>query len=241
MGSIVPMEHLRSDRLTTSQWEIVDAFHRLYYEGRLVGATQWIGTLILKTPMDLWAYQEVIVATRPDVIIETGTAWGGSALFFATLCDMLGHGRVISIDQITDIPALYRWAFGQDCSVPSTRRPVHPRITYVSGDVLDVAVRDEVVVTVDGTVMISLDSHHDYWHVLEELRLWSPLVTEGCYCVIEDTNVGGHPVQVAPWNGPYDATVSFLQETQQFVLDWSMTERFLMSYNTWLLRKDTEV
>ena len=241
MVPIVISEQLRSNRLTASQWAVVDAFHRLYYEGRVVGTPQWMGTFVLKNPMDLWDYQEIIVATRPDVIIETGTAWGGSALFFATICDMIGHGRVISIDHITNIPALYRWVFGQECEVPSTRRPVHPRITYVSGDVLDQEVRDKVREMVHGTVMLSLDSHHDAGHVLEELRLWSPLVTVGCYCVIEDTNMGGHPVEEAPWHGPYDATVAFLQETQEFVLDWSMTERFLMSYNTWLLRKDSDV
>lgn len=231
------LSQLRSTRLTPEQWATVDAFHRLYYEARLVGASVWMGTLILKTPLDLWAYQEVIHATRPDTIIETGTAWGGSALYFASLCDLMGHGRVISVDRITDIPALYRWAFGANCEVPTAHRPVHPRITYITGDVLVPAVRDRVAAMAHGTVMLSLDSHHDADHVLAEVRLWSPLVTPGGYCVVEDTNMGGHPVQAEPWHGPYDAAVAFLRETQDFVLDHSMTERFLMSYNTWLLRK----
>jgi cephalosporin hydroxylase len=226
----------RSARIAPDQWETIDTFHRLWYESRLVGTTTWLGWHVLKTPLDLVRYQEIIVTTRPDWIIETGTAFGGSALFFASICDLIGHGRICTIDMTNDIPGLYRWVYGQDCQVPTERRPTHPRITYICGDVLNPAVRACVEGLVEGGVMVSLDSHHDAAHVQAELALWAPMVTPGNYLVIEDTNMGGHPVQEAPWDGPYEATETFLTTHPEFTIDTQIGERFLMSYNTWLVR-----
>jgi cephalosporin hydroxylase len=232
--------HFRSDRLTPDEWAVVDAFHRLYYESRLCLNQTWLGVHVLKNPFDLLSYQEVLVHAAPTTLVETGTAWGGSALFFATVYDLLGYGQVLSVDRCADVPALYRWAYGEDCQVPRAERPRHPRITYVTGDVLDPRTVRQVQRLVRGPCMVSLDSHHDAAHVLAEVRLWSPLVTPGQYLVVEDTNMGGHPVQEPPWDGPYEALSAWLAEGQPFALDWSMGERHLMSFNSWLVRLEEE-
>ena len=100
---------------------IVDAFHRLYYdgpagEGRVHHRTTWMGTPCLKCPMDLWAYQEILAEVRPDLVVETGTHLGGSALFLAHMLDLLGKGELVTVD-ILERPD----------------RPRHPRIRYVTG------------------------------------------------------------------------------------------------------------
>src|ERR1700682_652378 len=97
---------------------VVDSFHKLYYESesRTWKNTYWLGVPVQKCPLDLWIYQEILWKVRPDVIIETGTYDGGSAYFLADMCDMLGKGRVVTID-----------------IEPRPGRPQHPRLQYVLG------------------------------------------------------------------------------------------------------------
>lgn len=89
-----------------SEREIVDSFHKLYYDSitfdKTWGNTFWLGIPTLKCPFDLWVYQEIIQELRPDIIIESGTAYGGTAFFLACICDMVNNGKVVSID-IQDI------------------------------------------------------------------------------------------------------------------------------------------
>ena len=94
---------------------IIDAFHGVYFSS--VERLSWFGIPVLKCPIDLWIYQEIIVQTRPNLIIETGTMAGGSALFMAMVCDLLGSGHVLTVD-IEGRPVL----------------PEHPLITYITGD-----------------------------------------------------------------------------------------------------------
>jgi cephalosporin hydroxylase len=230
---------MRSERIDPAQWSTIDAFHRLYYEGKLVGDPLWLGMPIMKTPFDLWTYQEILWYTKPDVLLETGTGWGGSAYFFATIMDLLGHGQVITIDDVGDVPALYRWAYGEDCNLPHTDRPSHPRITYVPGHVLDptiVAVCQQL--TAGKYTMVALDSSHRLEFVRQELACYAPFVTPGCILVIEDTNIDGHPVQGYGHAGPYEAVQEFLETHPDFAIATGLCERYLMSYNTWLWRHD---
>jgi cephalosporin hydroxylase len=192
-------------------------FHRLYYDSHVWrGRTRWLGVETQKCPLDLWAYQEILVSRRPDVLVETGTFNGGSALYLATLCDVLDHGTVVSVD-IEDRPG----------------RPRHPRITYVAGQSSTSASALSRVAELIGpgdSVMVLLDSDHSRDHVLEELRLYAPLVTSGQYLVVEDTNVNGHPVLPEHGAGPMEALDAFLAESRDFVHDPS-PEKFLLTFN----------
>src|SRR5688572_12671066 len=139
--------------LSHSDAETVDRFHQLYYQRWLEGSDtinlSWFGHRLLKCPMDLWIYQELLVRTRPDVVVETGTYAGGSALYLASILDQVGHGQVLTID-ITAQPD----------------RPVHPRIEYLLGSSIDPSVVRRVEASVDGRrVMAILDSDHAAAHV----------------------------------------------------------------------------
>lgn len=198
---------------------VVDAFHDLYYNGargrgHLHLDTWWMGVLCQKCPLDLWIYQEILFEQRPDLIVETGTHSGGSTLYLAHLCDLLGHGRVVSID------------------IESRPRPAHPRIRYVlgsSGDpvTIDAALADRVP---GENVMVILDSDHSERHVARELELLAPLVRPGGYLIVEDTNINGHPTYPEFGPGPYEAVEKFLAANPAFEID-AAREKFMMTFN----------
>jgi cephalosporin hydroxylase len=196
---------------------IVRRFHALYY-GRRPRAwmnTTWLGVPVHKCPLDLWIYQEILFETRPDVIVESGTSEGGSAYFFASMCDLIGSGRVITIDikSQSDLPQ-------------------HPKIAYLTGSSLAPetvnAVRESV--RADETVMVVLDSNHHRDHVLGELRTYAPMVGQGHYVVVEDTHVGGNPVLPEFGPGPKVAVEEFLAEDETFFVDIAR-EKFFMTFN----------
>jgi cephalosporin hydroxylase len=202
---------------TNTDRDIVDRFHRLYYDNdrRTWQNTRWLGTRVQKCPLDLWVYQEILHKLRPDLIVETGTASGGSALFIASVCDLIGHGRVLTIDT-RDKPG----------------RPEHPRIEYVVGsstapDVIDL-VRQRA--SAHATVLVVLDSDHSEAHVLQELRLYAPLVSVGSYLIVEDTNVNGHPVYPDFGPGPMEAVERFLDGNTEFAVDEDR-EKFFLTFN----------
>lgn len=203
---------------------VVDEFSRLYSESNVWGKTVWLGTPAYKCPLDLWVYQEILFRTRPDVIVETGTWAGGSALYLATICDLLGTGRIVTVD-IKDEEAVRK-------GLRSARvrcRPAHSRITYLTGSSVDpeVIARVRGELAPDDRVMIVLDSDHSKEHVLAEMRAYAPLVTADCYLVVEDT-IGDH---VAPgFGGPGEAVEQFLAEDPSFAVDRGC-EKFLMTFN----------
>ena len=163
-------------------------------------------------PTDLWNYQEIVVQTKPDVIVETGTHRGGSALFLASICELIDKGEVISID--TD--DTYR-----------ATQPKHPRLTFLSGSSTDPNIVAEVKRRIAGrtNVFVILDSDHHCNHVLNELRIYSELVPINGYLVVEDTNVNGHPAYPEFGPGPREAVDLFLGENSYFEID-RMQERF---------------
>jgi cephalosporin hydroxylase len=196
----------------------IDAFHTLYYDGpiqlgRIYERTFWMGIPCLKCPLDLWIYQEILVETRPDLIIETGTHLGGTTLFLAHMCDLLGHGQVVSVDINAD---------------PS--RPAHPRIRYVTGSSTDPHVISSIFDQYPAEHRLAiLDADHSKTHVLAELQLLAPYISVGSYVIVEDTNVNGHPVCPTFGDGPHEAVEAFLQTTDDFVVDESR-EKFLLTF-----------
>ncbi len=170
------------------------------------------GVPILKQVLDLWIYLEIIHETKPDVIVEIGAKYGGSILGFADVLGNLTGGRVVSID-------LER---------PQIDLP--DNALFVAGNSVDAGVVDQVRQACgDGRVMVIADGDHSAEHVLQELRSYAPLVTEGCYFVVEDGIV-----DVMKWEkfcpGPAEAVKGFLAETNEFEADRAR-EKFIVTYN----------
>jgi cephalosporin hydroxylase len=195
--------------------DVTRAFHDLYCRGGVWKDTFWLGTPVIKCPLDLWIYQEIIMdlETRPDLIVETGTMRGASAHFMAWIFDLVGSGRVITIDN-RDLDG----------------RPRHPRIEYLTGSSID----EEIVARVRGSVvpgervMVVLDSRHHRDHVIAELRAYASLVTKGNYLIVEDTNVNSWRPEFEP--GPLEAVREYLEEDDSFTIDRSQ-EKFMMTFN----------
>ncbi len=194
---------------------LIDAFHRLYYDSYVWNETTWFGAKVMKYPGDLVIYQQLVAETKPMVIIETGTAHGGSALFFAHLMDILGGGKVITID-----------------TKVQPGRPAHPRIKYLTGfsTSQDIMERVKNMLRPGDRIMAVLDSDHGKDNVSRELKAYSPLVTPGNYLIVEDTNINGHPVYPAFGPGPMEAVEEFLRENHDFEIDRAM-EKFLVTFN----------
>jgi cephalosporin hydroxylase len=208
----------------------VDAFHSLWNSSEAAAAVNWQGYPVLKNPMDLWMYQELIVSSRPDVMIETGTHRGGSALFFADIAKLAGHAMdVITID------------FNPKLAYDPAPHRIHP----VRGISTAAATVAEVKAHLAGfaagrslKTMVVLDSDHSKQNVLEELRVYADLVSPGQWLVVEDTNVNGHPVLPSHGEGPYEAVTEFLAGKTEFDHD-SSCERYLFTQNPrgWLRRR----
>ncbi|KXB07237.1 cephalosporin hydroxylase [candidate division MSBL1 archaeon SCGC-AAA382C18] len=194
-------------------------FHKLYYNSAFTNGTfqntYWLGIPAFKCPLDLWIYQEIIVDLKPDVIIEAGTAYGGSALFLASICDLVEKGEVITID-IEEVD----------------ERPNHNRIKYLTGSSVSIDIVDRVksYIGEEEEVMVILDSDHSKDHVLEELRVYGNLVTEGQYLVVEDTNLNGNPVCPDNGPGPMEAVKEFLENNDRFQIDESK-EKFYLTFS----------
>lgn len=190
---------------------VTEAFRRYSYVSGTWRNSRWLGVPILKNPTDLFVYQEILHEVRPDVVIEAGTFYGGSALFMATIMDAIGHGQVISID-VQEIRG----------------RPSHPRIAYLRGSSIEPAVVDAIRLAVGGQrVLVVLDSAHEKEHVAAEISTYAPLVAKGSYLIVEDTNVDGNPLHCG---GPAAAAADFLAANVDFVPDYGR-EKFLFSYN----------
>lgn len=204
--------------LTTDEQAATDTFHRAYYGAwqskRMTIDLSWFGHRTLKCPMDLWTYQEILVDTKPDLVVECGTRFGGSAYYLASIMDLLGHGRVLSVDIDT-----------------KPTRPTHPRIEYLAGSTIEPAVVDRVKAAAQGQrTMVILDSDHAEAHVSAELAAYRDIVSVGCYLIVEDTNVNGHPAYPEFGPGPMEALDDFLATTDDYVID-ADRERFMMTLN----------
>lgn len=197
---------------------IVRQFHRLYYHSldRTWKDTYYRGVTIWKCPLDLWLYQELLHTLRPALIVETGTAFGGSAYFLGDLCDTIGLDAAITTIDIEH----------------KDGRPQHPRVQYVTASSTDSTVVSEVYASAPegATTLVILDSDHSRDHVLAELRAYADLVTVGSYVVVEDTNVNGHPAYPEFGPGPMEAVDAFLAEDDRFVIDAGL-EKFFMTFN----------
>ena len=186
------------------------------WDTKYVYSFTWLGRPIIQLPEDMIRIQEVIYRVRPDVLIETGIAHGGSLVFYAGLFKAMGAGRVIGID--VEIRPHNRKAIES--------HELFPMIELVEGDSTDAGVvaRVRAMVRPGERVLVMLDARHTKDHVLAELRAYSPLVTPGSYIVAADGIMGdlaGAP-RSAPdweWNNPREAAAEFARENGRFVLE----------------------
>lgn len=199
--------------------DVIARFHKLYYQGRqrhlTWGDTYWLGTQVLKCPLDLWLYQELIVSYEPDLIVETGTYKGGSAKFLASICDIVDHGEIITID-INE----------QD------GRPPHDRVTYLTGSSTSDEMKAEVAKRAAGMqrVMVILDSAHEKAHVDAEIAAYKDLIKLGGYLIVEDTHLNDHPIRADFGPGPMESVNEFLSSTDEFEVD-PIGKKFFMTFN----------
>lgn len=177
-------------------------------------STYW-GIPTLKNPVDFWVYQEIIYSIKPDYIIEIGNYMGGSTLAFAHMLENLNNGRVIGLDV--------------DHSKISNLVSKHPRIELIEEDAKNSVGLVKDLIPENSTVLVIEDSSHDFDHTLEIIRLYSPLVSVGSYLIVED-GICRHGLDVGPEPGPYEATVEFLKECQEFEID-SSREDFVITWN----------
>jgi len=188
------------------------------------GRTTWLGEPIRQNLMDLWTIQETIWEVKPALLVECGTARGGSALFYAHLLDGIGRGRVITIDRA------------------ARHRLAHPRIEFILGGSVasDVVARvGEAARASAGPVMVILDSDHAADHVRAELERYAPLVTPGSFLLAQDGIVDVLGEFVAARPGPLPAIADFLRQHGEFEVDAERSRRFLISHHPrgWLRRK----
>lgn len=176
----------------------------------------WLGFPIWQLPEDLLRIQELIVTLRPEVILETGLKYGGSAIFFASLCRLLGQGRVVSVE--VQIPARVRDALAAS--------PWGAGITLIEGNSIDpqVVARVRADIGAAKRVLVFLDSDHSKAHVLGELQAYADLVTPGSYAVVTDgvmRDLADTPRGRPQWrdDNPAAAAAEFAARHPEFVLE----------------------
>ena len=188
----------------------------------------WMGRPLIQFPQDMIAMQEIVWASRPDLIIETGVAHGGSLVYYASLLELLGGDRqVLGID--IEIRPHNRAAI--------ENHPMFRRIRLLEGSSIDERVAREAKQAAAGRkcVMVVLDSNHTRAHVLRELELYSPLVTRGCYLVVFDTLLEDMPDDLLhdrPWgkgNNPKTAVHEFMQSNGRFEIDRNIQHKLLIT------------
>jgi len=195
------------------------AFNILYYRLRCntFDSTYFMGKHVLKFPTDLWVYQEILFERRPDVIVETGVFLGGSTYYFATLQQLMGHGRVIAVD------------ISLDHADPDLQ--TMPNVTLLEGNttVPEVVERIRSLIRPGEKVMVVLDSDHATDHVQKEMELFSQLVSDGQYLVVEDGIIKDvYPLFLR--NGPARAIKQFLTNHHEFASEYYWN-RFLLTHN----------
>lgn len=203
----------------------------------------WLGRPIIQYPQDICAMQELIWCIKPDVIVETGIAHGGSLILSASLLAMLDLCDATMSNEMLDPSKPKRKVVGVDIDIRAHNRvaieahPMAKRITMIQGSSIDPAIVDQVKEEVAGakTVLVCLDSNHTHEHVLAELQHYAPMVSVGSYCVVFDTLIENMPKDMypdRPWgpgNNAMTAVDAYLKEQPCFEIDEQMDAKLQIS------------
>ena len=192
----------------------------------------WMGRQVIQYPQDLIAMQEIIWEVKPDLIIETGIAHGGSLIYYASLLELIstsgfGEGSVLGID--VDIRKHNRDAI--------ENHPMFKRIEMIQGSSIDpIAVKQVMDKSKDKTnILVVLDSNHTHDHVLAELEIYAKLVSVNSYCVVFDTVIEDLPSDLSvdrPWgpsDNPKTAVWKFLESNNNFKIDEKIQDKLLVT------------
>ncbi len=188
----------------------------------------WMGRPIIQYPQDMVAMQELIWEIKPDLIIETGIAHGGSLIYYASLLELIGEGEILGID--IDIRAHNK--------AEIEKHPMYKRIHMIEGSSIDQATVNKVAAYAEGKkrILVCLDSNHTHEHVLAELNMYAPFVTLDSYIVAFDTIVEylpeGYFTQSRPWgvgNNPKTSVDEFVANNPNFVIDKGIDNKVLIS------------
>ena len=187
----------------------------------------WLGRPIIQFPQDMIAVQEIIWKIKPDLIIETGIARGGSLIFSASILEIIGKGKVLGID--IDIR--------KHNKTEIKKHPMNKRITMIEGSSIDEKISKQVFDFAKGNevILVMLDSNHTHKHVLKEMELYSPLVTKDSYLIVFDTIIEDMPKNSSSdrdWdkgNNPKTAVWEFLKKNNRFEIDKEIENKLLIT------------
>lgn len=220
----------QKNRKLQQAWQI---FHNELVKVKYAYNFFWLGVPIIQESQDMQALQEIIWEVKPDLIIETGIAWGGSIIFSASMlalleaCGKIKKGDVIGID--IDIRPHNKKAI--------LTHPLSKKITMFEGSSTDKEIIRKVTKFAKSKkrVLVCLDSNHIHNHVLAELRAYAPLVSIGSYCIVGDTGIEDLPVGITsdrPWgkgNNPKTAVREFLKENNNFEIDKIIASKLILT------------
>jgi cephalosporin hydroxylase len=203
----------------------------------------WLGRPAIQFPNDAWAMQELIWKTKPDLIIETGIAHGGSLIFSASMLSMLDMCEAIELGTVLDPKKSKRKVLGLDIDIRQHNReaieahPMSSRIQMIQGSSIAPEVIEQVKAVAKNhqRVLVCLDSNHTHEHVLAELEAYAPLTSVGSYCVVFDTIVEDMPKTMfpdRPWgpgDNPKTAVWEYLKIHSEFEIDKNIDHKLLIS------------
>jgi cephalosporin hydroxylase len=220
-------ERVKSNAENSSLKQAAETFNLESNKAQYSYNFSWMGRPIIQYPQDMLAMQEIIWDIKPDLIIETGIAHGGSLIYYASLLELIGNGEVLGID--IDIREHNRKEI--------EKHPMYKRIKMIQGSSIEQETVNKVKEYAKNkkTVLVSLDSNHTHDHVLKELEFYSPFVTKGSYLVVFDTIVEDLPNDYLPgraWSvgdNPKTAVYEFLKVHDEFIIDKAVDNKLLVS------------
>jgi cephalosporin hydroxylase len=235
--------NIRDLGANTRAVELAREFSRLTNLNKYTYNFSWLGRPIIQYPQDIVALQEIVWSTRPELIIETGIAHGGSLILSASMLALLDVCDAFQRQQLCDLEQFRRKVVGIDVEIrPHNRRAIrqHPlssRIELIEGSSTSESVIKQVysVAKDYNRIMVCLDSNHTHEHVLKELHAYAPLTSKGSYCIVFDTVIEDMPKAMfpdRPWgpgNNPKTAVWEFLKAHPEFEVDKTIQHKLLIT------------
>jgi len=204
---------------TPEQDHVMLLFDMLYEKLHVFTRQYWMGVITMQNPFDMYSIQDIIFSTQPDLLIETGTANGGSALLWSSVMELCGleDSKIITVDLQSPVWEKGTHWGGKAREDPTQNKMWKKRVTFMKGDTVDAGIVAKIKAAAQGKkVLVTLDSGHHREHVFKELEAYCPLVSVGSYCIVEDT-------KMSRWHstGPLEAVKDFLKTHPEFQVDRS--------------------